>query len=263
MSLHSKITGLKQVWQFDNRWSLIFSKTLFPREPLHIYRYKGLEFLTDHAAGDANGARDVLTSPMYRRFLPNMKLSDALNILDLGANNGGFPLLLQAEACKLKKVVSVELSPRTYPRLRFNLEHNLKCEVVVLNAALCGETRLIDVSLGDGSPADSIYEHGSGSKGKKYQVKGLTLDEICAAHFGGEIIDLCKMDVEGAEFEVFGQPEHRSLERCRYLIMEIHERDGRKKEEILPVIAELGLVRQPTTSDADPTVHFFVNSRLN
>ena len=263
MSLQTKINGLKEVWQFDNRIWLTLTKTFFSREQLHIYRYKGLEILIDHAAGDANGAREILTSPMYRRFLPQMKLGErAINVLDLGANNGGFPLLLQAEGIKLKKIVSVELNPKTYSRLRFNLERNLHCEIVALHAALCGAERDIKITLGTGSVSDSIYENNVDNKGNACVLRGYSFDQICQTYFGDETIDLCKIDVEGAEFEVFLQPEHQRLKRCRYLIMEIHERGGRAKEDILPAIEKLGLTRQPNPAGVDPTVHLFINTRF-
>lgn len=262
MSFENKIRGLKEVWQFDNRLWLILTKMFFPREKLHIYRFNGMDILIDHSAGDANGAREILTSPMYRRFLPQMKFDDAINVLDLGANNGGFPLLLQAAGISLKKVVSVELNPKTFMRLRFNLERNLPCEVVALNAALCGEAGFLKVALGAGSVADSIYENAESEDAPIYEVEGLTFDEIWRRHFTDETVDLCKIDVEGAEFDVLLKSAHQSLRNCRYLIMEIHERDGRRAEEILPAIEHLGLVRQPTALDADQAVHFFINSRL-
>lgn len=262
MSVQTKLRGLKEVWQFDNRWWLMLTKTFFKREQLHIYRYKGLEILTDHAGGDSNGAREVLTSPMYRRFFPQMKFDGAINILDLGANNGGFPLLFQAEGFKLKKVVSVELNPKTFLRLRFNLERNLDCELVLINGALCGSERTIEIALGEGSVSDSIYENVNAGGAKTYNLPGMSFDAICAAHFENEQIDVCKMDVEGAEFEVFLESSYQGLRQCRYLIMEIHERGGRKKEEILPVIESLGLVRQPNAPDADPSVHFFINTTI-
>lgn len=33
----------------------MLTKTFFQSEQLHIYRYKGLEILIDHAASDVNG----------------------------------------------------------------------------------------------------------------------------------------------------------------------------------------------------------------
>lgn len=264
MSLQSKVRGLKEVWQFDNRLWLTVSKTFFPQERLHIYRYKGLEILADHAAGDENGAREVLTSPMYRRFFPEMKFGGAINVLDLGANNGGFPLLLQTSGFALKKVVSVELNPKTFVRLRFNLERNLPGEVVALNAAVCGEDRQLEVALGEGGVSDSIYGDDAKDNGAPVcKIQGLTFDRICETYFADDVIDICKIDVEGAEFEVFLEPSHQRLRQCRYLIMEIHERGGRRADEILPAVERLGLIRQPTPADADQSVHFFVNSKFD
>ena len=260
MSLATKIRGLREVWAFDNRLWLAVTKTLFRREHLHVYRYKGLDILVDHGRGDANGAREVLTSPMYSRFLTRMKLDRPANILDLGASNGGFPLLLASRGIELKKVVSVELNPRTYTRLHFNLTRNLKCNVVALNAAVLGVTGSISVSLGGGSVSDSVYEIAGGDDVETFEIEGKTFDDLYEEHFSGDIIDLCKIDIEGAEFEIFAHPWHKHLERCRYLVMEIHERDGRKAEEIIPAIETLGFVRQAPESGADPWVHFFINS---
>ncbi|HEX6123866.1 MAG TPA: FkbM family methyltransferase [Pyrinomonadaceae bacterium] len=262
MSLKNKIRGLKEIWQFENRLPLILTRTLFPRERLYVYRYKGVEFLTDVAGGDANGARQVLTSPMYLRFLPQMTFDGPINVLDIGANNGGFPLLLAAHGVRIKKVVAVELNPNTFLRLRFNLERNLDCEVVTLNAAICGEARSLNVSLGEGSSGDSIYNGSSASGRKAFEIEGVTVDDVCDRHFERETIDICKIDIEGAEFEVFSHPLHECLRRCRYLIMEIHEGEGRSPDKILPALARIGFVPRLQPPDADPAVFFFANSNF-
>jgi len=262
MSLRTKINGLRDVWKFDNRVWLTVAKTLFREEKLQVYRYRGLEVLIDHAAGDANGAREVLTSQMYRRFLPKMKFERAATILDLGASNGGFPLLLKASGIALKKVVSVELNQSTYIRLHFNLTRNLDCEIVALNAALCGARRVLEVPLGDGSVSDNIYGNDSQSDGNVYKVEGFSFDDLYSEHFCGEVIDICKIDVEGAEFEVFERSTHTNLEKCRYLIMEIHESNHRRASKILPEIEKCGFAHQPPEVGADRSVHFFINRGL-
>jgi FkbM family methyltransferase len=262
MSLQNKTRGWREIWGFDNRLSLICTRLLFPREELLVYRYKGLDILTDRAGGDSNGAREVLTSNMYRRFLPRMKFDGPANVLDLGANNGGFPLLLKTSGIVLKKVVSVEFNPRTFVRLHFNLLRNLTCETIPVNAALSGENSTLNVRVGKGSVSDNIYEQQTESGNAVEKIEGITLDNFYETYFGSEVIDICKIDVEGAEFDVFLRPNHSHLRDCRYLIMEIHERNGRTAGEILPVISELGFVRQPNDADADPTVHFFKNSRF-
>ncbi|MGE3952225.1 MAG: FkbM family methyltransferase [Pyrinomonadaceae bacterium] len=258
----NKIRGLKEVWTFDNRLWLAVTKIFFRKEQLHVYRYKGAEILIDHAGGDSNGAREVLSSPMYKRFLPLMKLDGPANVLDLGANNGGFPVLLLTSGIPLKKVVSLEFNPQTFVRLHFNLMRNLACESIAVNAALCGEERVIETTLGKGSVSDSIYARNDDADARPITVAGRTFDDLANTYFGDDVIDICKIDVEGAEFEVFLGPHHASIARCRYLIMEIHERDGRRADEIVPIIERLGLKRRSTEAGADPSVHFFINSEL-
>ena len=247
------------MWQFENRLPLILTRALFPAENLYVYRYRGVEMLTDLKGGDANGAREVLTSPMYRRFLPQMKLQGELNVFDIGANNGGFPLLLATNGLILKKVVSIELNPNTFLRLRFNLERNIGGEIVVLNQAICGESRLIEVSLGAGSVSDNIYNHATQDAGGNFAIQGRTFDEVFSEHFGDETVDVCKIDIEGAEFEVFATPSHQKLQQCRYLIMEIH--DDAKSGNLISTLDKLGLRHKAQPADADPAVYFFANDR--
>lgn len=262
MSLATKLRGLREVWAFDNRMWLFVTKTLFRGQTLHVYRYKGLDILVDHAGGDSNGAREVLTSPMYSRFFEKMQLDGPLHILDLGASNGGFPLLLAASGYDLERVVSVEFNPRTFTRLHFNLTRNLKGDVIPLNAALCGESRKLQVSVGTGGVSDSIYATSEGEDVREYEIDGLSFDELFERYFADQIVDICKIDVEGAEFEVFESTAFKHLADCRYLIMEIHERSGRRADEIIPVVETAGFERQPNEADADQSVHFFINKNL-
>lgn len=262
MSIATKLRGLREVWAFDNRLWLFVTKTVFRGEKLHIYRYKGLDILVDHAAGDANGAREVLTSPMYSRFFERMQLVGPLNVLDLGASNGGFPLLLASSGLSLDRVVSVEFNPRTFTRLHFNLTRNLHCDVIPVNAALCGNSRPLTVTVGSGGVSDSIYSSSEGNDVREYEIEGISFDDLFRRYFENKTVDICKIDVEGAEFEVFESTNCHSLKNCRYLIMEIHERKGRRSEEIVAVVEAAGFERQPNEADADQSVHFFVNMAL-
>lgn len=262
MSIATKIRGLKEMWRFDNRIPLVITRLLFPGETLLVYKIAGIEFVTDHARGDANGAREILTSLMYKRFLPEIKNDLPANVLDLGSSNGGFPLLLQISGVKLKKVVSLELNPETFTRLRFNLDRNLSCETIAINAAVCGETRTLRVELGKGSVSDNIYSENLNLEAEVKEVPGISFDDLYERCFAGEIVDICKLDVEGAEFEILQTENHKALRKCRYLIMEIHERPGRTAGDILPVLDQLGFVARPQEPGSDTSVYFLVNQRL-
>ncbi len=265
MSLSSKLNGIKQIWQFDNRWQLLLTRTFFPGENLNVYKYKGLEFLTDHKNGEANGARELLTTEMYRSFLSKMKLPSSINVLDLGANNGGFPLLLLSENFRLKKLVCVELNPHTFSRLKFNIERNSKCEFYAFNAAVCGENRELNLILGKGGTSDNIYNSGP-ADGVGYNIQGRTFDDIYDNTFGDETVDICKIDVEGAEFDIFKSDEIKQIIKCKYILMEIHHEHNRKRSEIINIMDKLKFneLNNKIISDTDKNhyVHLFSNSEF-
>jgi tRNA1(Val) A37 N6-methylase TrmN6 len=55
---------------------------------------------------------------MYREYLPFFTFSGPARVLDLGANGGGFPLMLRLAGIDLARVVSVEMDPMTFLRLQ-------------------------------------------------------------------------------------------------------------------------------------------------
>ena len=262
--MKSKVEGLRAIWRFDNRWEILLSRTVFRNDNLNVYRLKGLEILVDHGAGDPNGARHVLVSPMYQRLLDRMEFSGKINVLDLGANGGGFPLLLRANQIRLNKLACVEFNPNTFSRMRFNIERNLDCDFKGINAAICGERRLIEVQLGSGSTGDSIYQQPSPSSAgtRTYRIDGLTFDDIYRASFADEVVDICKMDVEGAEYEVFATANHECISRCRYLIIEIHRLDGHSPADVITELQRHGFTELSAGSQSDPDVYLFSNTRL-
>jgi FkbM family methyltransferase len=156
--LQNKINGIKEMWKFDNRFQLIFNRIFFPRESVSFYRYKNVEFLNDSSAGDSNGAREILTSPMYQSYLETLQFDTPINVLDLGSNNGGFALLMKLYNFEIKKLVCVEVNPETFSRLRFNLERNFDCDLQLLNVAVCGENKELSLSFEKGDVGNSIYQ---------------------------------------------------------------------------------------------------------
>lgn len=263
--LQRKIKGLRQVWAFDNRWPLLVQRVIFPREPVLVYRLGAITFVEDHAGGDANGAREVLTTSMYTDHLRHMRPQAPMNVLDIGANNGGFPMLLQHLGLPLRRVVSVELNPRTCTRLRFNLDRNIGAPHEAVNGALCGRSGWLSVNLGDGDVGDSIYATSTPGSNRgahvAASVRGVTFDELVSEYFPeGATIDLCKIDVEYAEYEVFASPGHDHVSRCRWLIIEIHEGPAHSPSDVVSAIVQQGFEALPRGSD--PAVYAFRNARL-
>lgn len=257
-----KFNGLKQLLYFDNWVQLIFNRIFFRKTGTNIYRVKKLELLVDHSAGDENSIRTCIVTPMYKRVINELELSPSLNILDLGANSGGFTLMLRFMGFEIKKVVAVELNPNTFTRLRFNLERNLtntKC--ILLNAAVVGSGRSFALQLGRGSTSDNIYDLISPQTAalNSYKIDGITINDIYDVHCSGEIIDLCKMDIEGAENEVLCGQCVSALTHCKFVIMEIHSKE--KEKLIVDKMSDLGFHHRSVPHDRE-NIHLFENQQF-
>ncbi len=237
MSLTTRMAGLRAMMRFDNRWQLIFNR-LFFNSTIMVYRYKNCKILVDHDGGDATGVRKCLSTDMYRQFIPLMKLDHPLTILDCGANTGGFPLLFHTEGFALAKIVGVEMNPYTCTRLRYNLFTNLEVEIICLNAVVEDTTRVHSLCFGQGSTGDSLFNENK--TGKRFRIQSRSLDDVIAEHFGDAVVDIVKIDIEGAEYMLFAGRNFRRLSQCRHLVIEIHRLEGRSEQEVISAIQALG-----------------------
>lgn len=216
-----KLLGLYQLMKFDNSFELILNRTFFCKYGVNVYRIKGMQIIMDHEGGDENGTRAALVTNMYKRHLSKLSRENSINVLDLGANGGGVLLLIEMMGFCLKKIVAVEMNPYTFSRLQFNTVHNLHSidKPILLNEAVCGAPRSYSINFSRGSTSDSLY--GSNNNGETIEIKGRTLDQFYENYFSNEIINICKIDVEGAEFEIFDKTP-KAIKHIEYIIMEIH-----------------------------------------
>jgi FkbM family methyltransferase len=216
------VEKLRPILRFDNAVQILASRTLFRGTRLGVHRIAGAEMIVDHSADDAGSIRHCLDDSDYRRFVKTMGLRRA-SVLDVGANVGGFPLLLSAQGVTLERILCVEMNPNTYDRLRFNIRHNFPASEVV-HAAIVGTPRQLSLELGRGSTGDSVYRKTPQAIVGRYTVDGITLDAVAEKIPGP--IDVLKLDIEGAEAEVLTEgPPPVMLSRVRWLVIEIHPRD--------------------------------------
>lgn len=261
MTIRTKLAGIRAIMKFRNRWALVVSRGLFG-EPMNVYRLQDIEFIEDHRLGDANGAREVLTSGMYDAFLALIKAKNVSpwSVADFGASNGGFPFLLHLHGFDIKMLVAVEMNPAVFPRLRFNLEHNRAHffggrlqELELHNVAVGGTRRAVQIAVRGGS-GGSIF---GDSKSRTDRAETLAV-EVCLPGdvLRGRVFDLIKMDIEGAEHEIFSSEAGMFVRDCRYLIIEIHSGHGRPRD-VVKKLEALGLrLVAPTGEIPDVTSVF-------
>jgi len=250
--IKSKWHGLRSLLAFDNRVQLFVERTLFLRTKSVVHRIGGMEVLVDYGAGEQNGTRACLALLPYARFVEEMAFeAHPLRIIDLGANGGGFSLMLRRMGHDLKKVVAVELNPRTFGRLSFNLYRNLDCELELHCGAINDIDGELELFLGDGSISDSIY--GTGTGGRSTKVRLISLARLIESGFGQDEVDICKMDVEGSEFAILGDDRClAALQRVRCLILEVH--DARRQEWVDERMGDAGFRMMDVVSRFESTV---------
>lgn len=239
MSIKTKITGARAVMAFDNWPALLLGRLFYRKTGLVVYCKNQLEILVDHRGGDEAGTRECIVSDMYRKYVPQFMLPEPAHVLDIGANGGGFPLMLMLEGVRLASVVSVEMNPATYSRLLVNLQSNIGLSAVAINAAVCGTNSPSEVLLtpSRGGVGYGMNDHMAGTSSPHVVVKTTTFESLCNQYFGDRVIDICKIDIEGAEYDLFDSSSDDLLRKMRYLVIEFH--DASKTPPVIRRLTEL------------------------
>jgi FkbM family methyltransferase len=248
--------GLQALIRFDNWPFLIIQRCCF-QTPM-VYRKKNVRFLVDRATGDQHGLTDCVTSDIYSRHFPRLTRARPLRVLDLGANIGGFGLALILAGFEIERIVAVEMNMRTHARLAYNLVNNIGSKAVLVHAAVCESKRNILVADNDGWAGNSIYDHRL-SETATLEVPGVTLDELTTSYFPNERVDILKMDIEFAEYEVLFSATCKSIVQYDHLLIEIHEDEQHKAKTLIRRLAELNFEMLPGKDDRDSSVYFFGN----
>jgi len=146
--------------------------------------------------------KDILLNREYE-YLPEFYIENlkGFTVIDVGAHVGLYTLIVSRYA---RKVISIEPHPANFRLLETNKILNGLENVETLNAAVVGQKGIeyVDLYEGDHSGGHSIV--GRRNSSRFYRVPATTLSEIIRHHVRGfRDRVLIKMDIEGAEFDVF------------------------------------------------------------
>ena len=226
LSIRKHALNFLQICAFDNWAEMLVQRIFFRRTQVQVHRLGKIQAVVDHRGADAGSIRTCLCTPMYTQFLDNVQLPRSISVLDIGANVGGFTLLLAHRGHHMRKVVCVELNPNTYERLRFNVLTNVGLHCHIVNGALWRSEGTLSVQLGIGSTSDSIRGTGDTARygARECTVRSCTPDSLISEFFSQEAIDICKIDIEGAEDDVLLSENDvaGSLCQCRNILIELH-----------------------------------------
>lgn len=132
-------------------------------------------------------------------YLPLCTLSDVRVIVDLGANIGDTAVFF-AQHYPHAKVIAVECDDSNYQLLLTNIKKYPN--IIPVKAAIWSQNKRLYV--GQGKEKNAIYTYASAADkaDAEVEVQGVTMDELMRNH-QLQKIDVLKIDIEGAEKELF------------------------------------------------------------
>lgn len=144
-------------------------------------------------------------------------------IVDAGANIG-LASVFFANAFPAATVIAIEPEATNFALIKKNVA--AYPNVIPVQAALWGENALINLSHpGNGEWDKWAFRtqkiETEGKNTGSHQVQGMTVDKIMRDH-GVDFIDVLKIDIEGAEREVFADAS-RWIDKVGVIIIELHE----------------------------------------
>ena len=147
-----------------------------------------------------------------------------MTIVDVGANLGVFSLRA-AELFRGVRIVACEASPWAYEQLVRNVQLNPALgNIDTWHCAIVGSADNRDIDFwtdATGSPCSTLLESAIRDKsaGQWVKVPAVSLSVVLAST---TTVDLLKMDVEGAEYEILQGTPPSVLGRVRRTVVEYH-----------------------------------------
>lgn len=205
-------------------WVRIYRRYFFGAGDYYLRlrkRWGGLEFI----ASNKTYTLPMIVSLFYYREYGSMKdMPAGATIIDLGGNIGTFSALVLSEIPNAR-VFAYEPNPESLQHFKRNLDHNKLTRYVVWNKAVAGkrERRTFYMHEGMMYGSDGLWER-QGKKG--IDMECITLEDVFKEN-SIQHCDLLKVDIEGAEYEMFFNTPDAILEKIDKIIFEWHLTDPR------------------------------------
>jgi FkbM family methyltransferase len=150
------------------------------------------------------------------------------SIVDVGAHVGAFSCWVASRA-PASRIVAFEPEPRNFSDLQANVSRNkLGKRVVLVNAAAASDDGVTELRIrGDDRQLSSFVT----PSGDAIAVRAVDLDGYVRSHLNGPV-DLVKMDVEGAEWEILPSIRDDTWARISRLVLEVHIFDSHTLKEM-------------------------------
>ncbi len=169
-----------------------------------------------HMSGHAH---DVITIFVVLAKRDYGKIKKGSVVVDIGANIGVFSLY--AAYCGAKKIYAYEPNKEAYEILQRNILNNGLEDTIISHrcAVFSADNQIVKIPVGS-SPYNKVLTKDDTEQFEL--VNTITLKTILSDN-AIDIVDLLKIDCEGAEYEIFFSSSSAILSRINEVRMEYHE----------------------------------------
>ncbi len=218
-----------------NPWMLLLDKVGLVKKP--VYRTKtGVKFETRGGTTDINDAVVVLSGKEYPPELVGLNGIANPVVLDCGGHIGTFSMYIKSH-WPTATILALEPVADNQQLFRHNIELNNFSNVDMMPNAIYDEHGRFYIDLA-GKQFDAVSVTREKPPHDQFiTIDALTFDEIIAAK-NLQWIDLMKLDIEGAEYNLFAKSAAQLAQNVGRIIMEFHPAgDKAKRDELVNYLA--------------------------
>jgi FkbM family methyltransferase len=184
-----------------------------------MYHAKASFFKEPFALRNNKSDKPIFFQVFYEKQydLYGVKFPDTLRILDGGANVGCASVYFSIRFPKAQ-ILAVEPEKNNFLLLQENTKpyQNIQC----IQVGIWNKNEALSIANPEGGAAEYMFENNSE---KQNTINGMTMDSLFAFKNWNEV-DIVKLDIEGAEKEVFSAGDLSWLKKVKLLVIELHDR---------------------------------------
>jgi FkbM family methyltransferase len=206
---------------------------------LKLARLENLNLLFRMGTGDLPIMVEVLVFGNYHKYFPFNK---TVKIIDIGAHNGYFSIWSSVNTNNQSEIFAYEPVPANYEIALSNIKNNNISNIKLYNKGVSGgREELILYFNEQHTGGHSIYKERvlkcNAKAISEIGMECITLEDV----FNENVIkncDFCKMDCEGAEFDILLNTPSNILQKVDVFSIEFHEFGGHKVDELVNLFDE-------------------------
>lgn len=175
-------------------------------------------------------------------------------IIDIGAHSGLFTLYARSINPTIK-IIAVEPEEKNLEFLRKHIFENDIQNVEIIEEAVSGKTGKRRLELSSDSHNHKLAPENEKNSENSVTIRSISLSDLLQKCIINDV-GLVKMDVEGAEHEIFDNIDVETLGKIEAFIIEYHENESEGRKKIESKLRENGFGVQVFPSRFDKTMGF-------